>query len=374
MKRRLFLIVSCLLLAGPLAASPVRVRNVARPLGQRENQLTGLSLVMGLSGTGDSRNTVFTNQALSNMLGTYGINDAAEVIKTKNVAAVMVTANMGPYLKEGDKIDVQVSSLGDATSLAGGILIQTPLKGANGKVYAVAQGAISVGGQLGGKVGSLLAHGPTTTGRVPNGAMIEQEIPATVVNEESKIRYALQTPDYSTCARMAMAINEEFKKLKPDYSDIAQAKDASIVEVTIPDEFLHNQVEFMAAVEQVSFNVEEVSNKVVVNERTGTVVMGMDATIDTVAVAHGNLNVNIQVTDQFSQPAWFQPGSSALYFENKNLHVQGGGGNLVALPESATVADLVSALNLIGATPRDLITILQSIKAAGALHADLEIL
>jgi flagellar P-ring protein precursor FlgI len=365
---------ACLAFSTAALAGTVRVRNVARPIGQRDNQLSAFGLVLGLNGTGDSNLTVYRNQAMANMLTTFGINDPAGAIKSRNVAAVMVTANLGAYLKNGDKIDVVVSSLGDATSLAGGVLVQTPLKGADGKVYAVAQGAVSVGGELGGRVGSLIAHGPQTTGRIPNGALIEQEIPATVVGEDSKIRYALQIPDYSTSARMAMAINEEFAKLKPDYSDIAQAKDASTVEVTVPEEFQHNPVEFMAAVEQVNFNVEEVANKVVVNERTGTVVMGMDAAIDTVAVAHGNLNVNILETDQFSQPVPFQPGSSALYFENKNLHVEGGGGNLVALPESATIADLVAALNLIGATPRDLISILQAIKAAGALHADLEIL
>jgi flagellar P-ring protein precursor FlgI len=362
------------LMSVSLEAAMIQVRNAARPLGQRENQISAIGLVAGLNGSGDTRNTAFTQQALSNLLGTYGINDAAAAIKSRNVAVVMITANIGAYLKEGDRVDVVISSMGDATSLAGGVLVQTPLKGADGKVYAVAQGPVSVGGQLGGRVGSLLTAGPTTTGRIPGGALVEAEIPATVVGENDIIRYALQLPDYTTSARMAMAINETFAQLKPEFSAIAAAKDASVVEVQIPQEYRQNPVEFMAAVEQVNFNVEERSNKVVVNERTGTVVMGMKVALDTIAVAHGNLNVNIQVTSRVNEPPFFSPGTSALYFNHTNLKVEGGGGNLVTLPESATIADLVTALNLIGATPRDVISILQAVKAAGALHADLEIM
>ena len=173
---------------------------------------------------------------------------------------------------------------------------------------------------------------------------------------------------------MAMAINDTFKKLKPDYAQVASAKDAKTVEVEIPADFRDYPVEFMAAVEQVEFNIEEVADKVVVNERTGTVVMGFKVSIDTCAVSHGGLNVNVKVANQVSQPAWFQPGASALFYNNQNIDVRGGGSNVVTLPETATVADLVSALNAIGASSRDLITILQAIKEAGALHGDLEIL
>jgi flagellar P-ring protein precursor FlgI len=184
----------------------------------------------------------------------------------------------------------------------------------------------------------------------------------------------LRTPDMTSAARMAMAINESFGAMKPDYRNIASAKDAKTVEVEIPVDFREYPVEFMAAVEQIEFNIEERSDKVVVNERTGTVVIGFKVAIDTCAVSHGSLNVNVKSTNQVSQPAWFQPGASALFYNNQNLDVRGGGGNLVTLPESATVQDLVSALNAIGASPRDLIAILQAIKAAGALHGDLEIL
>jgi flagellar P-ring protein FlgI len=360
--------------AAHLAAGIVQVRNVTRPLGQRDNQLSGVGLVVGLGGTGDSRQTVFTQQALANMLSNMGLA-SDDSIKSRNVAAVLVTAQLKPYLKNGDKVDVVVSSLGDAGSLAGGTLIQTPLKGADGKVYAVAQGSVSLGELMGGRVGSLIsAKGYRTAGRVPGGGIIENEVPATVVRDDHRIEYVLRTPDMSSAARMAMAINETFGAMKPDYRTIASARDAKTVEVLIPVDFREYPVEFMAAVEQVEFNVEERSDKVVVNERTGTVVIGFKVAIDSVAVSHGSINVNVKATNQVSQPAWFQPGASALFYNNQNIDVRGGGANLVTLPESATVQDLVQALNAIGASPRDLIAILQAIKAAGALHGDLEIL
>jgi flagellar P-ring protein precursor FlgI len=351
-----------------------QVRNMARPLGQRENQISAVGLVVGLNGTGDSNQTLFTQQALANMLSNMGVASDG-TIKSRNVAAVLVTADMNAYLKNGDKIDVLVSSMGDASSLAGGTLVQVPLKGADGKVYAVAQGAVSIGEQLGGRIGSLIsAKGYRTAGRVPSGAIIENEVPATVVGEDNRIQYILRTPDLSSAARMAMAINDTFKKLKPEYGQMASAKDAKTVEVEIPADFRDYPVEFMAAVEQVEFNPEERSDRVVVNERTGTVVMGFKVTIDSCAVAHGSLNVNVKTTNQASQPAWFQPGASALFYNNQNIDVRGGGANLVTMPETATVADLVSALNAIGASSRDLISILQAIKEAGALHGELEIM
>jgi flagellar P-ring protein precursor FlgI len=373
MKRILIPIVS-LALASQAWAGIVQVRNVTRPLGQRENQLSGVGLIVGLAGTGDTRQTLFTQQALANLLSNMGLS-SDDTIKSRNVAAVLVTADLRPYMKNGDRMDVLVSSMGDASSLAGGTLIQTPLKGADGKVYAVAQGSISLGELLGGRVGSLISSKAyKTAGRVPSGALIENEVPATVVREDYRIDYVLRTPDMTSAARMAMAINESFGAMKEEYKVIASAKDAKTVEVEIPADFREYPVEFMAAVEQVEFNIEERSDRVVVNERTGTVVIGFKVAIDTVAVAHGSLNVNVKSTNQVSQPAWFQPGASALFYNNQNIDVRGGGSNLVTLPESATVQDLVSALNAIGASPRDLIAILQAIKEAGALHGELEIM
>ncbi|MES2200940.1 MAG: flagellar basal body P-ring protein FlgI [candidate division FCPU426 bacterium] len=369
-------ITALLMLFGAQAwAGKMQVRNITRPMGERDNQLSGIGLVVGLNGTGDTRNSSFTQQGMINMLQNYGIVNGGNELRTRNVAVVMVEATLAPYLKEGDKIDVLVSSMGDATSLSSGTLIQVPLKAANGQVYAVAQGALSVGESLGGRVGGLIANSRgRTTARIPNGALVEGEVPATVVGQENTIRLVLRSPDYATAARMSMAINETLAGIKEDYKDSAKAKDASTVEVRIPTDLEDYPTDFIAALGQVEVEVEEKSNKVVVNERTGTVVMGMKVAIDTVAVAHGNLNVNVLQTNQVSQPAWFAPGQSALYFSNSNLNVKGGGGNLVTLPESASVADLVTALNTIGATPRDLISILQAIKEAGALHADLEIM
>lgn len=374
MKRILLKTLALALATTQLAAGIVQVRNVTRPLGQRDNQLSGVGLVVGLGGTGDTRQTQFTQQALANMLSNMGLA-SDDRIKSRNVAAVLVTAQLKPYQKNGDKVDVVVSSLGDASSLAGGTLIQTPLKGADGKVYAVAQGSVSLGELLGGRVGSLIsAKAYRTAGRVPGGGLIENEVPATVVRDDYRIEYVLRTPDMSSAARMAMAINETFGAMKQDYRTIASAKDAKTVEVEVPVDFRDYPVEFMAAVEQVEFNVEERSDRVVVNERTGTVVIGFKVGIDTCAVSHGSLNVNVKATNQVSQPAWFQPGASALFYNNQNIDVRGGGANLVTLPESATVQDLVAALNAIGASPRDLIAILQAIKEAGALHGELEIL
>jgi len=368
------LILFMLLMSAGLQAGRMQLRNIARPAGERDNQLTGIGLVVGLNGTGDSRFSSFTQQGMVNLLANFGIANPETEMKTKNVATVMVQAKLAPYLKEGQAIDVLVSSMGDATSLAGGVLIQTPLKAANGVVYAVGQGSVSIGEQLAGRVGGLLASRGRTTGRIPNGAIVENEVPATVVGEENVIRYVLAIPDYTTAARTSMAINETLKAIKEDYGDSAKAKDASVIEVRIPADFEEYPADFMAAVEQVEVEVEDKANKVVVNERTGTVVMGMKVGIDTVAVAHGNLNVNVSTSNQVSQPAWFAPGQSALYFSNSNLSVKGGGGSLVTLPESASVADLVAALNTIGASSRDLIAILQAIKEAGALHGELEIL
>jgi len=374
MKRSLASCLGLLLLTAPLAAGVMQVRNVARLAGQRENQLQGIGLVVGLGGTGDTQDSVYSQQALSNLLNNMGLA-ADNTVKAHNVAIVLVTANLKALAKNGDRVDVLVSSMGDATSLAGGTLVQVPLKGADGKVYAVAQGPLSVGDQMGGKLGSLIsARSYKTAGRVPGGALIENEVPATVIGEDNRLQYVLEQPDLTNAARMAMAINTEFGKMKNEYSTIASAKDAKTVDVEIPADFRDYPVEFMAALEQVDFNVEETANRVVINERTGTVVIGFKVAIDTCAVAHGNINVNVKTTNQTSQPAWFSPGASALYYNNQNIEVKGGGSTLVALPETATVQDLVAALNAVGASPRDLIAILQAIKEAGALHGELEIL
>ncbi len=304
MKRTLVFLLT-LSLAGPALAGVMKIRDVARLAGERENQLQGIGLVVGLGGTGDTQESTFSQQALANLLTNLGLA-ADSTIKAHNVAIVLVSANLRPFEKNGDRIDVLVSSMGDATSLAGGTLVQVPLKGADGKVYAVAQGALSVGDQMGGRLGSLISsRAYKTVGRVPDGALIENEVPATVVGEDNRLEYVLKQQDLTNAARMAMAINTEFAKMKPEYGAIASAKDAKTVDVEIPADFREYPVEFMAALEQIDFNVEETADRVVVNERTGTVVIGFKVAIDTCAVAHGNINVNVRTTNEASR----RPGS-----------------------------------------------------------------
>ena len=349
-------------------AVELRVRDIARFKGVRDNQLTGFGLVVGLKGTGDRKTTVFTNQAIENMLKRFGINDPSSQIRVRNVAAVMVTANLPAFAKKGDKIDVVVSSMGDARSIDGGVLLQTALKGLDDNVYAVAQGPISTGeGALSVSGGNIL-NTRMTVGRVPNGALVEREVPVNFVDDKYNLFLNLSIPDFTTAYRVIDVINSQF------WGDIANAVDASTIKIHVPFDFQNNLVEFAAAIEGLYVEIEEKSWKVVINERTGTVVMGADVAIDTCAVAHGNYNVNINVTRQLSQPNPFVPGASAMVYSDSKVKVEGGGDQLVTLPQGANVQDLVNALNVLGASPKDIIMILQAIKAAGALHAEIEIM
>jgi flagellar P-ring protein precursor FlgI len=349
-------------------AVELRVRDIARFKGVRDNQLTGFGLVVGLKGTGDRKTTVFTNQAIENMLKRFGINDPSSQIRVRNVAAVMVTANLPAFAKKGDKIDVVVSSMGDARSIDGGVLLQTALKGLDDNVYAVAQGPISTGeGALSVSGGNIL-NTRMTVGRVPNGALVEREVPVSFVDDKYNLFLNLSIPDFTTAYRVIDVINSQF------WGDIANAVDASTIKIHVPFDFQNNLVEFAAAIEGLYVEIEEKSWKVVINERTGTVVMGADVAIDTCAVAHGNYNVNINVTRQLSQPNPFVPGASAMVYSDSKVKVEGGGDQLVTLPQGANVQDLVNALNVLGASPKDIIMILQAIKAAGALHAEIEIM
>jgi len=349
-------------------AVELRVRNIAKFKGVRDNQLTGFGLVVGLKGSGDTKTTVFTNQAIVNMLKRYGINDPAGQIKVRNVAAVMVTANLPAFAKKGDKIDVVVSSMGDAKSLDGGVLLQTVLKGLDDQVYSVAQGAVSTGGSDGNVTGISSLRNRQTVGRVPNGGLVEREVPVTFVDERNNMYLQLQIPDFTSAYRITDVINSQF------WGEIASAVDANTIKIKVPFDFQNNYVEFAAAIEGLYVETEERSEKIVINERTGTVVMGEDVSIDGCAVAHGSFNVNINVTKQVSQPNPFVPGASAMVYEESNVKVEGGGNQVVTLPQGANVQDLVNALNVLGASPKDIISILQAIKAANALHADIEIL
>jgi flagellar P-ring protein precursor FlgI len=360
--------LALLICGASLFGAEKMIRNVARFKGVRDNQITGFGLVVGLKGTGDRTTSVFTSQAIVNMLKRYGVADAVSQMTTRNVAAVMVTANLEAFAKKGSKLDVVVSSMGDAQSLDGGVLLQTTLKGLDDNVYVVAQGPVSTG-DSGSAMSSIVAMNKrATTGRVPNGGLVEKEVPVTIMDDRNNMFLLLDIPDFTSADRIMYAINTQF------WGKIAAADDAGTVKIHVPFDFQNDVVSFAAAVEGLYVEIEEKSNKIVVNERTGTVVMGGDVTIDNVAVAHGNYNVNIAVSKQLSQPNPFVPGASAMEYEDSSIKVEGGGNQLVTMPEGANVQDLVNALNVLGASPKDIISIIQALKAADAIHADLEIM
>ena len=360
-------ILAALLLASAGQAAQVRLKTIAQIKGVRENQLIGYGLVVGLQRTGDTQRVVSTLQSITNMLSQFGIAISPSQIRTQNVAAVMVTAQLPPLLKSGDKIDVTVSAIGDARSLQGGTLLMTPLQGPDGQVYSVAQGPLAVGG-FSDNTGEfpLIQVNQTTVGRIPNGALVEKEVPSTFVDNNS-ISVLLDHPDFGQASLTAQALNQQFGE------PVAKAVDGGQIDVKIPYNYQDNVVEFVAAVEDTTVQTDAPANRVVVNERTGTVVLGQDVRIDAVAIAHGNLRLVIKKTTQITRDAVF--GHDELT-HNTTVSVSDTGkqGNLVVLPEGATLMDVVTAINAVGATPRDLISILQAVKEAGALHAELSIL
>jgi flagellar P-ring protein precursor FlgI len=353
-----------LLLAAPAWA--VRIKDLADMRGMRDNQLVGYGLVVGLDGTGDGKKARFTIQSLVNMLEKMGVTVAAKDISVKNAAAVMVTADLPPFGRNGSRIDVLVSSIGDAENLQGGTLLFTPLRGADGEVYAVAQGPISTGGFAAeGSSGSSVQKNFPTVGRVVAGALIEKEI-VTAFPVQPELTLALHRPDFTTATRVASAINGALSE------PLAQTPDAGTIQVRVPSRFSTNPVAFAAMIE--ALDVEpDTAAKVVINERTGTVVMGAGVRINTVAVAHGNLSIQIQESSQVSQPLPFSEGRTAVTPQT-DIQVTEGKAPLFLLENGVSIGDLVRALNTLGVTPRDLIAIFQAIKAAGALQAQLEII
>lgn len=353
------------LLAGIAAAAPgVRVKDIARVQGVRDNQLTGYGLVVGLSGSGDSNKSEFTIQSIANMLKAFGVSADLSQLQPKNVAAVMVTAKLPPFTRSGEMIDITVSSLGDAKSLQGGTLVQTPLKAANGQVFAVAQGPISIGGFSVSSGGSRQQKNFPTVASIPGGAIVERDLDIQLVNNGS-IALSLLQPDFTTAVRISEAIDGRF-------GTISHARDAGSVVVDVPAWQQGNLVSFIAAIEELTVE-PDVAAKVVINERTGTVVMGSDVAISEVAVAQGGLTVKIVSEKQVSQPGPFSDGRTAVV-EQTEIEVKEEPANLVVLPATASVGDVVKALNAVGATPREIISILQAIKAAGALHAELTLM
>jgi len=369
----------------PSTGNSARIKDISSIKGIRQNQLFGYGLVIGLFGSGDKGGSRFTQQGLANMLEHMGVHVNPEDIKAKNVAAVVVNAKMPPFARIGQKIDVILSSIGDAKSLLGGTLLLTPLKGVNGKVYALAQGPVVIGGYAaGGAAGGGVAKNHTTAGRISGGATIEREIPLSVMDKK-ELTILLNNPDFNTANRVAKAINAQMQ------ARIATPMDSGTLEFKIPEKFNNNIVKLIAQVGKIEVEPDSIA-KVIVNEKTGTVVVGENVRIQKVAVAHGNLSIQIKETRQVSQPYAFAPsgrGAAATQMKGGTIVSPGGStvvtpesevgiteedNRLLLIPEGRTIGELVKALNAIGVTPRDLITILQAIKAAGALQGDLEII
>jgi len=352
------------LLASPAQAE--RIKNLADIEGVRGNSLVGYGLVVGLNATGDtSTASPFTINSITAMLERFGINVRPNIstLKPKNIAAVMITAELPPFARAGQEMDVTVSSLGDAKSLRGGTLLLSPLLGGNGQVYAVAQGALSVGGFTASGAGSTTTKGHPTVGRIPNGAHIEKSAPTTLKNNQEQIVLTLRNPDYSTARRMRDAINTYFG------TKMAQATDAGTIKVWNPEA---NSVDLIAQLEQIELSVDHAA-VVVMDERTGTIVMGQDVRIDTVAVAHGSISVSVTESPQVSQPNAFAGGQTTTV-DRTDVQIDEEEAQLVVLPRQVSLSELVKALNAVGATPSDLIAVLQAIKAAGALHAELRVI
>lgn len=372
MKHLLFLFTIVLgLILGADNADAVRVKDLAHLHGVRNNQLMGYGLVTGLNGTGDDmKKSVFTLQAVYNMMTRHGITinpDNINDIKVKNVAAVMVTATLPPFAKSGSTLDIQVSSMGDAKSLAGGTLLMTPLVGPDGNVYAVAQGPVTVGAfAFGGKAAQVQKNHPTV-GSIAGGAIVERSVTVDL-GAGGKLQYQLRNADFTTAANLAQAINSRFGE------GTAFPETSGLVKVTIPEEFQKDVVEFVAAVEVLNIEADSPA-KIVVNERTGTIVMGRDVRLSTVAVSHGNLSLIIREEAEVSQPNPLAEGETVVT-PRTDIKVIEEEGQLVVLDvdKGVSIGEIANALNAIGATPRDLIAIFQAIKASGSLHGELVIL
>jgi len=345
-----------------------RIKDIAQFEGVRENQLVGYGLVVGLDGTGDTlQNSAFTRQSLIAMLERLGVNTRNSNLKTDNVAAVMVTANLPPFARHGTRIDVTVSALGDATSLQGGTLLATPLLGANGEVYAVGQGPVAVGGFSAQGDAASVTKGVPTSGRITNGAIVENEVNFDFASLHS-LRLALNHPDMTTARRITRAINTSFNL------PVARTLDPGTVNITVPADRQADMVGFLADVEQLMVQPDDLAN-VVINEETGVIVMGSSVRLSTVAIAQGNLTIRITETPQVSQPNPLAQQGQTVVVPRTDIQVDEEDGNKMAVvKEGVTLQELVDGLNALGVGPRDMISILQALKAAGALHANVEVM
>ncbi len=343
-----------------------RIKDLANIEGVRQNQLIGYGLVVGLNGTGDTLNNVpFTKQSLTAMLERLGVNVRGATMRTGNVAAVMVTANLPAFGTQGTRIDITVSALGDSKSLQGGTLLVTPLLGADGNVYAVGQGSVAINGFQAEGEAAKIVRGVPTVGRIANGAIIEREIDF-ALNRLNQVRLALRNADFTTAKRIAAAINDFIG------ANTAEPLDQSTVQVNVPKQYAGNVVSLLTEIEQLQIE-PDLAAKIVIDERSGIIVMGRDVRVSTVAVAQGNLTVTISETPQVSQPAPFSRGQTRVVPRTK-IGVQEDGKKFAVVREGVSLQQLVDGLNALGIGPRDLIAILQAIKAAGAIQAEIEVM
>lgn len=360
-----WLLVLTILLGAGGGAEAARLKDLASVKGVRSNQIIGYGLVVGLRGTGDKQGTQFTTQSLRSLLAKMGISLDPRQIRVANVAAVMVTAKLPAFARTGSSVDAVVSSVGDAASLMGGMLLMTPLLGNDGQIYAVAQGPIAVGGYSAEGGGSSIALNHPTVGTLVGGAIVEREVAHSMVGQE-EFEIALHRPDFTTAKQTAARINAEFA------ATVAVARDSGTLDLTLPAAYREDAVGFMARVETIEIDPDKAA-RIILNERTGTIVMGDAVRVSTVAVAHGNLTVVVNQINEVSQPGPFSEGETTPV-QNTELETSQDEAQLTVIEETVTIGDLVRALNAMGTTPTDLISIIQAIKASGALTAEVEMM
>ncbi|HWU25648.1 MAG TPA: flagellar basal body P-ring protein FlgI [Rhizomicrobium sp.] len=368
-RKMLALVCACIVAIVPVEAFAFsRIKDLVDIEGVRDNMLVGYGLVVGLNGSGDSLiNAPFTQQSLVTMLERLGVNARGETMQTKDVAAVMVTANLRAFAAQGTRIDVSVSALGDAKSLQGGTLLVTPLAGADGEIYALAQGPVAIGGFVAQGQGASVTRGVPTAGRIANGAIVEREVGFSLASQ-TQLRLSLHNPDLTTAQRVAAAINTYLGNA------IASVNDPATVHLQVPAAYRGGVVGLLSDVQQLNVNPDEPA-KVVIDEQSGVIVMGADVRISTVAIAQGNLTIKVSETPVVSQPTPFSQGGSTQVVPRTQIQVDDSKGNKMAvLTDGVSLQKLVDGLNALGVGPRDIISILQAIKAAGALQADIEVI
>jgi flagellar P-ring protein precursor FlgI len=361
------LALACILLSFSMAAiAQTRIKDIASVQGARGNQLVGYGLVVGLDGSGDSNSTLFTAQSVVSMLQRLGSAPPPGIIKVKNVAAVIVTAELPPFAKNGSRIDVTVSSLGDAKSLQGGTLLQTPLQaGGDGAVYAVAQGSLSIGGFNVSAGGGVAQKNHVSAGRIPRGAIVEKEV-ETSITDGSSVSIVLRDPDFTTASRVAEAINAKFPAAN------ASPADPSKVRISVPESSRSSLIGFLAAIEALSVTPDSTA-KIIINERTGTVMIGGDVRIRPCAIAHGSIQIRIESTPIIAMPEPLTKDVKPVVTSQKEVSVKESPGRVAAIPAIADVDQLQKALNALRVTPRDLIAILQVMRTGGYINADIEV-